>query len=205
MIQKRKIKYCVGIDYSIQSPSICVFDMEKEFKFSNCEIFYHTENLKLARNYKNISSEFSKRAKTITFESNIERFVSLANWAISKVPDDSVVLMEDYAYAAKGRVFTIAENTMCLKLRLYQSAKRGVQVHLIDPNSVKKLTTDKGNATKELMYESFKPLFEENLELILGVKPGDSPLSDIVDSFFICKIIYEKQLQLIQENDTLKE
>ena len=61
-----------------------------------------------------------------------------------------MVALEDYAFAAKGRVFHIAENTGILKYKLFQ---QGIPLETISPSAVKKNATGKGNADKEMMYQ----------------------------------------------------
>ena len=65
----------------------------------------------------------------------------------------------------------------------------------IPPTVLKKFATGKGNSNKEAMYSQF--LKEENVDLLglLGLnlpKSGkiDSPISDIVDSFFLCRYAF---------------
>ena len=59
----------------------------------------------------------------------------------------------------------------------------------IPPTVVKKCATGKGNANKELMYERF--LTESHVDLQSRLSPKSikisNPISDIVDSYYICK------------------
>ena len=67
---------------------------------------------------------------------------------------------------------------------------------IIPPSEIKKFATGKGNASKEKMYESF---FQETgvpLTSFLGMSRQKtepqkikSPVSDIVDSYYICKFL----------------
>ena len=60
---------------------------------------------------------------------------------------------------------------------------------MIPPTVIKKDTTGKGNANKELMYETF--LTETNVDLQSKLSSKSTkivnPVSDIVDSYYICK------------------
>ena len=65
----------------------------------------------------------------------------------------------------------------------------------IPPTVIKKEATGKGNANKELMYETF--LAETKIDLQSQLTPKSTkivnPVSDIVDSYYICKTGFEKK------------
>lgn len=193
---KKTRPFLVGIDYSIQYPCICVYDTSLEFKFSNCKFYFHTEVLKYKLDVENISSEYSHKSKIVNHITSIERFVNLSSWAISHIPDNSSVLIEDYSFGSVGKVFNLAENVMCLKLRLLEAhRKRGVEFNFSPPKSIKKLAVGNGNANKQMMFDKFNELKEcDNLQGILGVKKIESPLTDIVDAFFITKMLFDGYL-----------
>jgi Holliday junction resolvasome RuvABC endonuclease subunit len=90
-------------------------------------------------------------------------------------------------------VFHIAENTGLLKYKIYQTR---TPLTIIPPTEVKKYATGKGNSDKQKMYSSF--VLDTNIFLNTIMTPDkkeiSSPVSDIVDSFYICKILYNKIL-----------
>ena len=57
------------------------------------------------------------------------------------------------------------------------------------PTVVKKFATERGNATKEMMYEQFSK--ETKVDLMNLVTPDKTkltnPVTDIVDAYYICK------------------
>jgi hypothetical protein len=57
----------------------------------------------------------------------------------------------------------------------------------IPPTVLKKFATGKGNSNKQQMYDAF--VEQEGVDLIqaMGRKNCDSPVSDIVDAFFLCQ------------------
>jgi hypothetical protein len=59
------------------------------------------------------------------------------------------------------------------------------------PSVVKKVATGKGNADKDLMYESFSKETNTDLKKIFDVQKIGNPISDIVDSFLLRKVGYE--------------
>ena len=97
------------------------------------------------------------------------------------------MLLEDYAYAATGRVFNIGENTGILKYRL---ARSDINIYTVTPNEVKKFATGKGNANKELMLSNFITQTGVDVREIMDYA-GENPISDIVDSYYICKYYHE--------------
>ena len=124
------------------------------------------------------------------WNSEEERYETIADWATDIVMGCSHVAIEGYAYSASGRIFHIAENTGLLKYKLYRMS---IPVTIIPPTEVKKYATGKGNADKNQMYDAF---FEETLmplktELAPNRKEVASPVSDIVDSYYICKKLFD--------------
>jgi Holliday junction resolvasome RuvABC endonuclease subunit len=105
----------------------------------------------------------------------------------------SRIALEGYAYNATGRVFNIAENTGVLKYKLYQAS---IPVDIVEPTVVKKLASGKGNADKQMMFDSF--FRETKIDLQTMITPNkthiSSPVSDIVDSYYICKQLYHEIL-----------
>jgi len=185
MIKKTTRPFYVGIDYSMTSPAICVCYSEI-FNFDQCKFFFLTkEKSKL----KNEVQFFSPDLLNDDFSSNEERFLRIACWATTCIVPPSIpkVFIEGYAYAAKGRVFNIGENTGVLKSRLYQA---NLRYEVLAPGSVKKFATDKGNAKKPEMLEAFLKDTGFDLEQYFDVakRKNKSPASDIADSYFICKL-----------------
>jgi Holliday junction resolvasome RuvABC endonuclease subunit len=83
--------------------------------------------------------------------------------------------------SSAGRVFNIAENIGLLKHKMW---KAGITFITPAPTQVKKHFTGKGNARKELMYQTLTEQQPDvKLTDLLKCKEGDSPISDIVDSY----------------------
>ena len=110
----REINFVAGIDYSLTSPAICVAKIiDNEIKFENCKFHFLKQN----KSHKSLGKIFAYDYPEYTDE--IERFSKLASWTIECIRwfDGRVdeVYLEDYAFAATGRVFNIGENTGILK------------------------------------------------------------------------------------------
>ena len=79
------------------------------------------------------------------FKNEQERYDSISNWAmnvIAQYPDVKKVYIEDYAFAASGRIFNIAENTEVLKYKLW---KANIEIVPVPPTVIKKFYAGKGD------------------------------------------------------------
>lgn len=178
-----------GIDYSLCGPSVCIYNGNgKSFTFKDCSFYFLTNTKKFATYFNNniIGENFED------FNHEIERYQTIADWALEVVMGCEQVCIEGYAYSAQGnRIFQIAENTGLLKYKLYQL---GIPVTIVPPTEVKKFATGKGNADKNSMYSFFEAETKCDLKNIFyptnPPKEITSPISDISDSYFICKYLF---------------
>lgn len=179
-----------GIDYSLTSPSICIYEGKvNEFDFDKCKIYFLSNTKKFSTyNYKNIDGQ----ENLSNFSSPEERYDFISDWAMDIIISHEVekVAIEDYSYGSTGKVFHIAENAGLLKWKLWQSE---IEYVLVAPTHIKKFATGKGNAKKEMMYENFLTETQRNLQLELEIKSEKigNPVSDIVDSYYICKYLLD--------------
>jgi len=177
--------WIAGIDYSLTSPAICIAEVrDNKIKFEDCRFHY----IKQKKNQNSVGVfngyDYPK------YSDEMERYENLAEWAIERIRwyngRVKCVYLEDYAFAATGRVFNIAENTGILKHRL---KKNNFKFKTIPPTVIKKHASGKGNANKELMYETF--LKETKIDLQSQLTPKSTkiinPVSDIIDSYYIAK------------------
>lgn len=175
-----------GIDLSLTSPSICIFS-GTEFDFSQCHFYFLTSTNKLSKFY----NERLIGSLVEEYNSQEERYHKISGWALKALAMHHVtqVYIEDYAYAATGRVFHIAENGGVLKYRLWLSR---YDVFSIAPTMIKKFATGKGNAKKEDMQVAFIKETNYDVKDVLGLTDKQwNPSSDIIDSYYICKYGYE--------------
>ena len=176
--------YIAGIDYSLTSPSICVYiDDDKEWNYKKCKFFY------IVKSEKNVFRNSLLHGMTYPeYKSDPQRYSNLASWVneICNVHSIKQCYIEGYSYNSVGRVFQIAENTGVLKHNLW---KRDIPYQVFAPTTIKKFATGKGNANKEKMYESFYS--ETNIDLFKELEINNpnnwNPVSDIVDAYFIAK------------------
>ena len=177
----------VGIDYSTTSPAICIRVKVGGFTAwrEEWDIHYLTSTKKLIKETDVGKFRFIGSYLPTNFDHLIERYSHISKWAIDSLEAYTVekVYLEDYAYAATGKLFHIGENTGILK---YKLMNRDILCETIAPTAVKKGATGKGNASKHDMIDKFKQ--ETNIDLYEELDcVTDSPVSDIVDSYFICK------------------
>ena len=182
-----------GIDYSLTSPCICICEIQnEEFDFKNCGFYFFAQTkhqLKISH------TNLYPHSLITTYTSDAERYNKLSNWVIDVLAVNGKprpVYLEDYAYAATGKVFHIGENTGHLKYKFWQY---NVKYEIFAPTSIKKTATGKGNSSKQDMYDSFveQTGFDFRLDLAPNSTEIGNPVSDIVDSYFICKHGYKQK------------
>ena len=137
----------IGIDYSLTSPAVCLH-LGDEFTVINCKFFY-LSSVKKSLKY----NEVFKGSLYPEYNNALQRYNNISNWVLDIVGEYNVerVLIEDYAFAAVGKVFNIAENTGILKYRLWKD--HGIIPETVPPTVIKKAATGKGNANKEAMQQ----------------------------------------------------
>lgn len=180
----------VGIDYSLTCPCVCVSNNKS---FEDSYFHFLTDTKKHTGQYlENILGDLHDEYLT-----DQQRYENIASWVLNIVdplPKSNVtILIEDYAFAAKGRVFNLAENCGLLKYLLY---KREYNFHTVAPSVIKKHATGKGNANKELMYAAFEDLTGVDLIGAYGAAKGgkvNSPITDIIDSFYLTQWMWDNQ------------
>lgn len=175
----------VGIDYSMTSPGVYIQTKDKSY------YYYRTPILK----YGNIHHEekYFTVAGSVMINQypDVRRYIDIAEWVVQLFDlhelDDPMVYIEGYSMGSKGKVFNIAENGGVLKNILWQELE--VLPISIPPKTVKSFATGNGNAKKDEMYDAFKKLTKIDLVDILQYekKDIDSPIGDIVDSFWVAK------------------
>ena len=185
---QKKQQTIVGIDYSLNSPAICIAG--DNFDFNKCSFHFLTSKKKhIGKFGKNIFGYEIKDYKT-----PIERFTNISTWALDIIHkhknDTAKVFIEGYSFGSKGQaVFQIAENCGILKYRLQMSPT--ILYDTVVPSVVKKYASSKGNADKQLMYDSFKEHTKQDLLKMFDMGKLNNPVTDIIDSYYIAKVGYE--------------
>lgn len=187
-----------GIDYSLTGPAICVYDGNGEFSFENCRFFFLTS-------IKSLEGKQSDNIWGALFpdhSSDEQRYDNISEWAMELLMlgvSPRVIGVEGYSMGSKGRVFNLAENCGLLKYKIWdrilqKGRATDREMGIYAPTVIKKFATGKGNANKEAMYAAFVEETGVNLKEMLTPKKSkiDSPVSDIVDAYYICKYAHSK-------------
>jgi len=171
-----------GIDYSMTSPALCVYNTESgEFSFDNCTFYFLTQSKKYEIDSENI------HGMLFEYDNEMQRYDTISSYFLDRIMENEVdkVYMEDYSLGSKGRVFHIAENTGVLKYRMWSF---GIPFQTIPPTVIKKFASGKGNANKERMQEVFEEQNEVKLKQLFNMTDKQwNPSSDLIDAYYICK------------------
>ena len=181
-----------GVDYSLTSPAICVHH-GAEWKYENCQ-FHFFRKKKQTDGGEFVGYDYPE------WVNDQDRYEKLSAWSLDVMffNDVSKAYIEGYAFGAVGRVFNIAENGGYLKQRLWLC---GIPFEVPAPTVIKKFGSGKGNASKELMYESFIAETGVDIRARLDIMSPKNwnPISDIIDAYYIAKFgFFEEQ----KHNDT---
>ena len=187
-----KPKTIVGIDYSLNSPAVCV-STNGGTSFSDCYFYYLTSKKKyMGKMLENVIGYEHKE-----YNGPIERFKNLSDWVLHildtlhKKQTDKNIFIEGYSYGSKGQaIFQIAENGGILKYRLQNK----FTCKTIVPSVVKKLATGKGNADKQKMYEAFTRTQGVDLMKAFDQQTLNNPITDIIDSYYIMRAGFENSI-----------
>ena len=166
-----------GIDYSMSSPAICIYDTTLPLAFENMSVFVLNDTKKYQGVHGNITIDPHK-----LWDTPEQRYLQIAEWAMDKLNTYSVsqVQLEGYSMgSSSGLVFNIAENTSVLKQKMHSA---GIIFETPAPTQVKKAFCGKGNAKKDVMCDAFYEKFNFKPHNFIGGKPAASPENDIVDS-----------------------
>ena len=183
-----------GIDYSLTSPAICVWKStdDRLFNFDDCALYYLEIPKRRGPTPHGILNIHASPYPE--WETEEERHELLSKWTMSIITGCEVFI-EGYAFATSGtsHVRSIAENTGLLKHKMYKIKQPFTSV---PPTVIKKYATGKGNANKEGMYEAFVDELLTPTDLKERLTPKatkvKNPVSDLVDSYFICKYGWEE-------------
>ena len=193
-------KRIAGIDYSLTSPAICVWkstDDDGYFNFDDCDLYYLEKPRRRGSTPPGILNLHVDPYPE--WETEEERHELLSKWAMEIVNGSqawltTAVFIEGYAFATSGKSYvrSVAENTGLLKHKMYKVKQSFTSV---PPTVIKKYATGKGNANKELMYDAFCAEILTPPDLKFRLTPNSkklrNPVTDIVDSYFICKYGWE--------------
>lgn len=163
----------VGIDYSITSPGICVGTSAKDYHLYG---FWKKE----------YSSPKITLFKYPPWKNNMERYHLLSSKVLDLIQEGDIISIEGYSYgSSKGLQYNIGENGGILKHRIFM--KYGIILTEYAPTEIKKFATGTGNSNKESMVDSYEKDTNHMIREEFGINKVGSPISDLVDSYWIFK------------------
>jgi hypothetical protein len=199
------MKIC-GIDASPHSTGLVKFTLDSDLNILEIErlgFFGYTEPKKkkdwVIPSFKNIISydeaKYDFYNRTIMMMEHIWPFIA----------DCEYVCQENYGMAGQGLVFQIADFSSQIK---FQALRNSSKLRLIEPLTLKMFATNSGKAQKPEMFDAFVSDSNSHLLVLsdlpqikvhqkgqfagLRNKDGISPLSDIVDSFWLGILLIEE-------------
>ncbi len=201
----------IGIDYSITSPAITVFDgrhytfislfdvdvkdwrNSKKYAVHN-EIQNFVPIYPFSRKTDKTSYQTEQRSKLL----NAEKLATLVTHTVRFACGygDVRIALEGFSYASKGMAsLDLVMYQSVLRVRLMEEFGIG-SIHVFSPTEAKKLA-GKGNYGKEQMVEAFgkNVLVDEILaehplnQYVLENGLKGKPIDDLVDSYFLLKCL----------------
>ena len=108
---------------------------------------------------------------------------------ISAAEADVNAAKKSLEISQKTSVGILDEELSAAKAKLKLAEKVANDINIFAPAEIKKFATGKGNANKELMYKAFVDETGDDLAQLFEFDPytGQSPVSDIIDSYYIAK------------------
>lgn len=168
-----------GIDYSMSSPAICIYDTAKPVDDINSYVFYCLNDTKKTQG---VWAGVFNIEPPPEWSCQEERFDAISDWAMSKLLKHGVekVSLEGYAMGStKGLIFNIAEHTGNLKQKLW---KAGIPFTTPAPTQVKKAYTGSGAAKKPVVCAEFVNRLGVRVSDLYKGKADASPENDLADA-----------------------
>lgn len=213
--------YRIGIDFSINSPAICIYNTKKEsYQFIS---FFNdggrdaekaipagtglyeklTENgvslVRFSRSKPNSDYSLDQITK-------IKEAFEVSQAILAKLPKEGSIIygLEGFSYGSKGNSFIdlIIFNSI-LRHAIYSNLKEGDDFRVLSPSQVKK-KAGKGNANKLdmlnfflrsgdpiLLREDFWVFSNSQSSSLIQKGKIVKPIDDLVDAYFICNALLE--------------
>lgn len=188
-----------GLDLSPTSPGLVKCELDDGLNIVS------TERLGFCGVSKKKLEKETASKNIFHYDKDLQRYDRF-NFILSRIFDFcknvEYAAIEDYAYGGSGDLTQISEFAGAVKFFLYH---QNTSIRLVDPQTVKYFSTGAGIATKKQMYDSYVSSIWNIIEKVdvndLPILPaskeksGISPTSDIIDSWFLMKVLHT-ELQL---------
>jgi len=182
----------LAADWSMSAPSFAVYDTDNgPLTFLNSDHYYLTTTKKHVHKLPNLHVYGDS---VPAYENNEERWDLLSDAVMYVINRDGKKIdyfaIEGYAFGSSASsIHQIAENASVLKHKIY---KEGIPIEIINPSTVKKWYSGKGNAKKDELYKVF--VEKEGIKLRDEFDLPETqwePLAGIVDSWILLSILVE--------------
>ena len=174
-----------GIDASITGSGITVFELDENLDIVNKDYKGFTTKIKFSTDKITYYRSKATKKEPKTFDTYIDRNVWMLQEIIEFIHGCEYIALEDYAYKATGQAFHIGEFTGQIRKVIY--AINGQKLRIYDIGTIKVFGCGKGNGDKDQMAEAFEK--QEDKFDLSKFDSGKSPASDVVDSWFIAKLL----------------
>lgn len=195
----------LAADWSMSAPSFALYDTDDgEFSFLNSYHYYLTTTKKHVHKIEDLHVYGDS---VPDYSSNEERWDLLSDavmWVFENRAQSHIdyFAIEGYAFGSSASsVHQIAENAAVLKHKIYE---QHIPIEVINPSTVKKWYSGKGNAKKDELYKIF--VEKENIKLRDYFSLPETqwePLAGIVDSWILLSILVENHKDEITANSNI--
>jgi len=179
----------LGVDYSINSPGICVGGVYHLFVHPNPEfaIKQTIETDKVTHVIQGVYYDGAALGHSYSGRAITMIKLILIELEKLKIEEPGTAFVEGYAFSkfggGSGRLIQMAENVGVAKAFLLL---KGYNIEEIQPTSVKKMA-GKGNYDKKQMAQAFEKEYGYFPHEKIGCGIESSPASDIVDAHYLWK------------------
>lgn len=187
-----KKKYIIGIDPSIRSTGVCVWDMEEDKHIYYLITAHATKKLLNRKELHILQYEHETQTgltsigKEIAKTKNVRNVVDRVESIIYYYRPEYIV-MEAVAFAANGTIDALAGINYGIRM---SADIINIPIYVIPPTTIKMESVGNGQATKEMMIETWLKL-EPYMEPLRTLK-----CDDLADAYFMAHFPKDKiQLQ----------
>lgn len=207
---KTKKENIVGVDFSLNSTAICIYNIKKEnykfYNFINTKTLLNKKKTQILSQWR-IHDEIKDFVELVfiprnTKDSNyakeqtkkIEAYSELVNAILAVIPKNSIIGLEGFSFASKGQGFIDLIIAQTILRKTILDSPNNHKLLVISPSSIKKVFTGKGNSNKVGMLNSFKETTTLKHELFDYAKATDlikkekevlKPVDDLIDAYAI--------------------
>lgn len=183
-IMASPVNTIIGIDYSYTCPAVCVLTN----RLLNTPRWF-VNYKKTGKPYPDLPNvEWSISSA----ETEVQRYLELATWVLGIIDrvQPELIVLEDYAFSANGRITQLSENTGTLKVKLFEHHPQ-IPLRIVAPTTMKKFATGRGIATKDDIWAAFTKRKPDTASWAAICHPKatrvGSPVADIADAFFLAQ------------------